>query len=296
MDRYVTEWVEIKPEAVYSLSEKNPLSSKGMNYDYQIIFQLEDDKVIRNGAKYSAAKHPDKTIIIQYDIKNKDHRIVYGDLEKMQGDNVRWQLSGHGGARIGVTNSRLASNTSNELIVGMLEIKERLKLINPKHIVLDSCNLANEDYVGYFALNFSRGIWKNGINASVKAFNQSIMSTLYGEKLGINIGVDLYDDYGIKDNSHRVTYSKDIEGNILFNDKMVLGVLIKNIAQEHISIPRAISDFPDLLEKEFSQQGKISPELIENATKDLDTSEKFGFFWIKNIKERSPRKSPFIIG
>ncbi|PHZ28621.1 C80 family cysteine peptidase [Yersinia bercovieri] len=293
MNKPIAEWGEVSSEYIHLLSEKNPLSSKGMNYDYQIIFQLEDDEGIRDAVKYSAAKHPDKTIIIQYDIKNKRHRIVYGDLEKMQGDNVRWQLSGHGGARIGITNSRLASNTSDELIIGMLEIKERLKSINPKHIVLYGCNLANENYVGYFALNFSRGIWKNGINASVKAFNQGIVANVLGEKLGINTGVDLYYDFGVKDNSHRVIYSKDIEGNIIFNDKMVLGVLIKNIAQEYISIPRAIRDFPDLLEKEFSQQGKISPELIENATKDLDASEKFGFFLDKKCKGEIPKEESF---
>ncbi|WP_261373116.1 C80 family cysteine peptidase [Yersinia bercovieri] len=241
-----------------------------------------------------ASKHPDNTIIIQYDIKGKEYRIVHGDLDKIQGDNVRWQLFGHGsGGRIGRTNNLLAMNTSNEVAMGMLEIKERLKLINPKHIVIASCNLANENYVGYFALDFSRRIWKSGINASVKAFNENIYISHHGQKEATSRVFELHNILGVKDNDHRVTYSKDIEGNILFNDKMVLGVLIKNIAQKYISIPRAISDFPDLLEKEFSQQGKISPELIENATKDLDTSEKFGFFLDKKYKGEIPKEESF---
>lgn len=293
MDRSVTEWVEIKPEAVYSLSKKNPFSSKGMSYDYQIIFQLQDDEVIRNGTEYLAAKHPDKTIIIQYDIKRKEHQIVYGDLKKMQGDNVRWQLSGHGDDWIGIANSSLAFNTSDELIMGMLEIKERLKLINPKHIVLAGCQLANENYVGSFALNFSRGIWKNGINASVKAFNERFYFHVLGQKIAETQDVDLQFNFGIKDNSQRIIYSKDMQGNTLVNNRPMVCNLIRTIAENYISITAAIRDFPDLLGKEFSQQGKISSELIENATKDLDTSKKFGFFLDKKYKGEIPKEESF---
>lgn len=294
MNKPIAEWGEVSSEYIHLLSKKNPLSSNGMNYDYQIIFQLEDYENINIFAQELASKHPDNTIIIQYDIKRKAHKIVYGDLGEIKGGNVRWQLFGHGsGGRFGRTNNLLAMNTSNEVVMGMLEIKERLNLINPKHIVLANCNLANENYVGYFALDFSRRIWKSGINASVKAFNEIIYITHYGQKAALSRAFEPHDVFGVKDNDHRVTYSKDIEGNILFNDKMVLGVLIKNIAQKYISIPRAISDFPDLLEKEFSQQGKISPELIENATRDLDASEKFGFFLDKKYKGEIPKEESF---
>ncbi|MCB5303949.1 C80 family cysteine peptidase [Yersinia bercovieri] len=294
MNKPIAEWGEVSSEYIHLLSKKNPLSSNGMNYDYQIIFQLEDYENINIFAQELASKHPDNTIIIQYDIKRKAHKIVYGDLGEIKGGNVRWQLFGHGsGGRFGRTNNLLAMNTSNEVVMGMLEIKERLNLINPKHIVLANCNLANENYVGYFALDFSRRIWKSGINASVKAFNEIIYITHYGQKAALSRAFEPHDVFGVKDNDHRVTYSKDIEGNILFNDKMVLGVLIKNIAQKYISIPRAISDFPDLLEKEFSQQGKISPELIENATRDLDASEKFGFFLDEKYKGEIPKEESF---
>lgn len=294
MNKPIAEWGKVSSEYIHLLSEKNPLSSNGMNYDYQIIFQLEDFENINILTQELASKHPDNTIIIQYDIKSKKYSVVHGDLDKIKGDNVRWQLFGHGsGGRFGRTNNLLAMNTSNEVVMGMLEIKERLNLINPKHIVLANCNLANENYVGYFALDFSRRIWKSGINASVKAFNEIIYITHYGQKAALSRAFEPHDVFGVKDNDHRVTYSKDIEGNILFNDKMVLGVLIKNIAQKYISIPRAISDFPDLLEKEFSQQGKISPELIENATKDLDASEKFGFFLDKKYKGEIPKEESF---
>ncbi|MBS0054812.1 C80 family cysteine peptidase [Yersinia sp. Marseille-Q3913] len=278
MNRYVTEWVEIKPEAVYSLSKKNPLSSKGMNYDYQIIFQLEDDKVIRDGTMYSAAKHPDRTIIIQYDIKNKEHRIVYGDLEKMQGDNIRWHLGGHGSFELAGTNSRLANYKVDNLVAGMQEIKERLNLINPKHIVLAGCNLANEENLSSFGFNFFSQIRGGGINASVKAFNVDFGVNLFGQKIAENQNVDMYFDFGIKDNSQRVIYSEDIQGNILINDVPAVILLINDIAAGRTSLTYAINHFPEILGKEFSYQGAISRLLISLVTENTENNFKFNYF------------------
>ncbi|OVZ74522.1 C80 family cysteine peptidase [Yersinia intermedia] len=274
--KQLADWNRVKPELIKSLDNDD---GAGTQYDYQIIFQLSGEREIIEGDERLASKHPDKTVIIQYDINAGEHKIVYGDLEKSQGDNVRWVLSSHGSDVVDGTNTTLAGYKPNEVISGLQRIQEKLNLTKPKHVVIAGCNLGNERSISHFGLDFSRGLWATGINASVKAYNQDLTVNIIGQKNTI----DSANQQHSKNKYHRIKYSKDEHGNIIVNDVIATSLLINDIINERVSVDDAINIYPDILQKDFSQDGVISREMILDVIDNDDSYLKFNEFLDKKL-------------
>lgn len=275
--KQLADWSRIRPEIIKSLDNND--EGSGTHYDYQIIFQLSGEREIVEGDERLASKHPDRTIIIQYDLETAEHKIVYGDLQKSQGDNIRWILSSHGSDNVDGTNTTLAGYKPNEVILGLQKIKEKLNLTKPKHVVIAGCNLGNERNINHFGLDFSRGLWATGINASVKAYNQDLTVNIIGQKNTID---SENQQYG-KNKYHRITYIKDEYGNIIVNDVMATSLLINDIVNERVSLDDAIKIYPDILGKDFYQNGAISRDLILDVINNDDSYLNFNLFLDEKI-------------
>ncbi|MDN0123630.1 C80 family cysteine peptidase [Yersinia aleksiciae] len=271
---YLTDFNGMSHEEIDSINNDN---GSGMKYDYQVVFQLSDDKIVREGSKKITRKHYDKTIFIQYNIKNKDFLVDYGFLNNPRSGNVRWILTGHGGSEVDGTNTTLAGYNPKEMVIVLQEIREKLNLTEPKHVVLAGCNLANDHRLRSFGFDFSKELWRKGINASVKAYNKSIAVDIMGRK-------DTVDSLGNKyrsEKSHRVNYRKDHHGTILVNDVAATFLLVTDIVIGSISVEDAIKQYPYLLVKDFSQQGQISHKLLLEVVYNYDVYLKFNDFFSK---------------
>ena len=65
-------------------------------YDYNVIIQMADDAAVVSAVANAFSKHPDKSMIIQYDIASQQYHILHGELERLNTGNIRWLTVGHG--------------------------------------------------------------------------------------------------------------------------------------------------------------------------------------------------------
>lgn len=215
-----------------------------MGYDYQIIIELSGESNIVRGDERLASKHPDKTVIMQYDVNSGELKTVYGDLDKMQGDNVRWILSSHGGNKINGNNTLFSKYTSEQLVVGLIKLKSKnKKLVNPNKIVLAGCNLGSEGNIDHYGLNAARMLWINDFTASVQAYTEIIEIDETGERYTDENG----NTHRRKYKSHRIDYKKEPNKPIMVNGVTVVKLIIDDIKNGRISIENAVYKYEDIL-------------------------------------------------
>ncbi|WP_145518754.1 C80 family cysteine peptidase [Yersinia mollaretii] len=217
----------------------------GMNYDYQIIIELSGESEIIRGDQHLASKHPDKTVIMQYDINRGELKTVYGDLEKMQGDHVRWILSSHGKNEVNGKNTLFSDYTPAQLAAGLATLRvKNPQLINPNRIVLAGCNLGSEGSVDHYGLNAARLLWDNGFTASVRAYTEDITISETGERHTYERGHIERRKY----KSHRVDYSKKNNQPIMVNGVAAVQLLINDISNDRISFDEATTKYADIID------------------------------------------------
>lgn len=227
------------------ITNANNTDLDGMNYDYQIIIELSGESEIVRGDERLASKHPDKTVIMQYDINSGELKTVYGDLDKMQGDNVRWILSSHGSKEVNGKNTLFAGYTPEQLAAGLAKLRiKNTQLINPNRIVLAGCSLGSDGSVDHYGLNAARLLWDNGFTASVRAYTEIIEIDETGERHTFERGNIQRRKY----KRHRVDYSKKDNQPIMVNEVAAVQLLVNDISNERISIDQALTTYADILD------------------------------------------------
>ncbi|CNK77746.1 putative RTX-family protein [Yersinia mollaretii] len=217
----------------------------GMNYDYQIIIELSGESEIIRGDQHLASKHPDKTVIMQYDINSGELKTVYGDLAKMQGDNVRWILSSHGRNEVNGKNTLFSDYTPAQLAAGLAKLRvKNTQLINPNRIVLAGCNLGSEGSADHYGLTAARLLWDKGFTASVRAYTEDITISETGERHTYERGHIERRKY----KSHRVDYSKKSNQPIMVNGVAAVQLLINDISNDRISFDEAATKYADIID------------------------------------------------
>ncbi|WP_145519259.1 C80 family cysteine peptidase [Yersinia mollaretii] len=217
---------------------KNVMTSH-FNYDYQVIIQLSDDARLRKNIEFLASKHPNKTLIIQYDIHSQESRIVHGSLDKLQGSRVRWILSGHGDGE----KQLLAKQSAEEIYTGIDLLKKNRNMVSPERIILLSCVLGINPYdrmKKHFALEYAEIMQKNKNKASLRAYNQLIGVVGTGSRITNISGTQ---EYFKKNTKHRVDYHIKDDGQLMINNTPIVAYILMNIAHKKISAIEAIDKY-----------------------------------------------------
>lgn len=247
-----------------------------LNYDYQVIFQLSDDDNLTHNAAMLASKHPEKTLIIYYDIDENKPRVVHGSPDKLQGDRVRWILNGHGDNETHTFDSFKA-----ESLYAIIDyLKQSRDMVSPERIILFSCNLGIDPYDGikdHFALEYAEIMQKNKDKASLRAYSE-IVGTIQKEYVRVkNFGrryteVDDQKEYFFKNLKHRVDYRIHSDGQLLINDTPMAAYILQDIAEGRISAVEAAKKYKKHLLYYITadSDGEIDPNRLSQWANNLD--------------------------
>jgi Ca2+-binding RTX toxin-like protein len=286
----VDSWRTVNPAAITNTSNAKPES---MAYDYQIIIQLSDEPEILQGDERLASKHPDKTVIIQYDIKSGEYATVYGDLTKMEGDNVRWILSSHGSKKVNGNNTRFADLSANQLATGLAELRAKNPIfVNPNRIILAGCNLGSEANADHYGLRAARMLWNNGFTASVRAYTEDLTVNVMGERHtidGIHLGTQRR-----KYRPHRIDYTKQPDKPVMVNNVSAMQLLINDISNEKISFDQATTQYADIINYYLPDDDRVvSLSLLKEIVNNDERYTQFNDYIDKTLDGELPTTVKF---
>lgn len=171
-------------DSIQNPIKKNKVADWGMVYvkpndnggdsrfDSQIIIQTEDDPIAAQAASALAAKHAQKSIVVQLDADGH-YRVAYGDPTQLSG-KIRWQLVGHGREATENNHLRLSNYSADELSNQLAKFntvfsKENNINATPEHISIVGCSLISDDKQTGFAHQFINALDQQGIRSSVSA-------------------------------------------------------------------------------------------------------------------------------
>ncbi|WP_261372336.1 C80 family cysteine peptidase [Yersinia mollaretii] len=255
----------------------NPMASfNHLNYDYQVIFQLSDNEIVTKNAARLASKHPDKTLIIYYDINEDKSRVVHGSPDKLQGSRVRWILAGHGDNK----KHTFDGLNAESLYAAVDSLKICRNMVSPERIILYSCNLGIDPYEGikdHFALEFAEIMQKNKDKASLRAYSKKV-GTAREEYVKVkNFGrrtteADDQKGYYFKNIKHRVDYRIDSDGQLFINNTPMATYILQDIAEGRISAVEAAKKYKKhfLYDINADSDGKIDPNRLSQWANNLD--------------------------
>ncbi|PHM55835.1 MARTX multifunctional-autoprocessing repeats-in-toxin holotoxin RtxA [Xenorhabdus sp. KK7.4] len=155
--------------------------SGSSRFDSQIIIQTENDPVVARAAANLAGKHPDSSIVVQFD-SNGQYRVVYGDPARLTG-KLRWQIIGHGREITELNHTRMGGYNAAELAINLKQFSRDFRYGGtPEHISLVGCSLISDDKRDGFARHFMTELKQQGIRASVSARSSNIAVDNTGRK------------------------------------------------------------------------------------------------------------------
>ncbi|UBX48088.1 RTX toxin [Providencia alcalifaciens] len=157
---------------------------KPTEYDYNVIIQLENDAVIKRVVANAFSKHPDDSMVIQYDIQTKQWKVLHGDLDRVKQGKVRYITAGHGDYKGHNQSTLYAGYTANQYADGINHLRK--KLLNnkaPDKLVLIGCNLGRGGASENFAFKATNALAEHGMHMPITAYNRPLMNMYLGNKL-----------------------------------------------------------------------------------------------------------------
>lgn len=267
----------------------NPMVSVNhLNYDYQVIFQLSDDAILTYSAAMLASKHPEKTLIIQYDIYEDKTRVVYGAPDKLQGNRVRWILNGHGSSK----NRKFDNFNASTLYTILNHLKTERNMVSPERIILFSCKLgidADDGVKEHFALDFAEIMQENNDKASLRAYNKEV-GTMgrdivrvkdYGRRL---TATGKPKEYFFGNLKHRVDYHINSDGQLLINNMPIAAYILQDIVKGRISAVEAAERYKKYLLYYITadSDGRIDPDRLSQLSKSIPEVLQFDHDFIRD--------------
>lgn len=267
----------------------NPMVSVNhLNYDYQVIFQLSDDAILTYSAAMLASKHPEKTLIIQYDIYEDKTRVVYGAPDKLQGNRVRWILNGHGSSK----NRKFDNFNASTLYTILNHLKTERNMVSPERIILFSCKLgidADDGVKEHFALDFAEIMQENNDKASLRAYNKEV-GTMgrdivrvkdYGRRL---TATGKPKEYFFGNLKHRVDYHINSDGQLLINNMPIAAYILQDIVKGRISAVEAAERYKKYLLYYITadSDGRIDPDRLSQLSKSIPEVLQFDHDFVRD--------------
>jgi hypothetical protein len=213
-------------------------------YDADIIFQLEDDKVVAESVLNLIRKNPQGKIWIQLE-KNNHYRILFGDLNDLaHAQNIRWSLVGHG------NRAEFGQDKNPRFMVRRLKnfYQNFLQPVGsaPPHLIrMVGCQLLAADGRGGFAYDFFAEV--------IRTWRRDIQLNAYAE--GLQVGK----------NGRKFTFVTDSQGHDLFYRQQHKWQLRYDAAHQSIvSQPSIHSEYSLPIGVQF----KDTDEIVDFITSD----------------------------
>lgn len=165
----------------------NHIMSKPINdstYDYHVLIQIGGDDAAAKSTGRLLAKFPNNSLVIQFDIKNEQWKVLHGDLQTKVNGKIRWVVVGHGQYTGRNQQSHFEGYQAYQLIAGLRYLKSYvLKAYPPNKIVLAGCQLGRGGLNENFVFRASVELAKQGIYLPVVGYNRPIGVTSDSKKI-----------------------------------------------------------------------------------------------------------------
>ncbi|HGJ5884936.1 C80 family cysteine peptidase [Arsenophonus nasoniae] len=263
----------VNPELIPQ-QNKTQLIAEANNL-YNVIIQLEGEDIINKAAANLIGKHPNNTILIQYDLENDQYRLVYGDIDKVITNNSRWLLIGHGHFDE-QKKQRLFANQSAYTIVDKLKKLKTSLLANnePDKIVLLGCKLGQGNLLDNFALNISQEFWQKEFKSTLVAYTKDLSIHHNGKK---EVYLDESNDSKQPAKYYKNQYQKDNNsGEITINGEALILYLLRQINSADITLSAAVTRYRDYLSQYFYYpNGELDLDLLKTIAYDGEAYKVF---------------------
>ncbi|WP_277850216.1 C80 family cysteine peptidase [Moellerella wisconsensis] len=210
-------------------------------YEHNIIVQIAGDLSSSRAALKTMSKHPDKSIIIQYDIDSQQWRVLYGELNTQITGKIRWVVIGHGNRFDNRKEIRFQGNTAVEFVKGMHDLRNNL-LINytPDKIVLMGCHLSRGGIIENFALKATKRFANYGMNMPIVAYNRTVGHRITGHRV---FWESDYEPEMTSSKEYKFTYQYDLATEqVYINNKLAILHFIDELRRGEIKIWQLIGD------------------------------------------------------
>ncbi|WP_265497473.1 anthrax toxin-like adenylyl cyclase domain-containing protein [Providencia rustigianii] len=156
---------------------------KPTEYSYNVIIQLEGDNASTNAVANAFSKHPDDSMVIQFNLKTKQYKILHGDISRLDSGKVRWITVGHG-SYLGSNQPTLYADVNARQFSDSIRYLQKKVLNNtqPSKLVLMGCNLGRGGINENFALRATAALSEHNLNMPITAYNRLLKNIYLGNK------------------------------------------------------------------------------------------------------------------
>ncbi|MTB67718.1 RTX toxin [Providencia sp. wls1943] len=196
-------WLD--PMLIYSTNKANDAETnrqvKPTEYTYNVIIQNGGDDRSAKATANAFSKHPEDSMVIQYDMGSKQYKILHGDLNRINVGKVRWITIGHGEYYGDHQPTLYMGKNAQQYVDALMYLRRKvLKNTTPDKLVMIGCNLGRGGVNENFALKATSLLAENNIQAPVIAYNRQVGNMYLGSKLiyPVDFEIDSVNTQGYK--------------------------------------------------------------------------------------------------
>ncbi|WP_272680739.1 anthrax toxin-like adenylyl cyclase domain-containing protein [Providencia sp. PROV129] len=163
---------------------KTNRQAKYTEYTYNVIIQNGSDQDSAKATAYAFSKHPEDSMIIQYDMGSKQYKILHGDLNRINVGKVRWITIGHGKYYGHHQPTLYMEKNAQQYVEALMYLRRKvLKNTTPDKLVMLGCDLGRGGINENFALKATSLLAENNVRAPIVAYNRQVGNMYLGSKV-----------------------------------------------------------------------------------------------------------------
>ncbi|WP_230083660.1 C80 family cysteine peptidase [Providencia alcalifaciens] len=179
-------WLD--PMLIYRQNKANDAEThrqvKPTEYTYNVIIQNGGDQDSAKATAYAFSKHPEDSMVIQYDMGSKQYKILHGDLNRINVGKVRWITIGHGKYYGQNQPTLYMEKNAQQYVEALMYLRKKiLKNTMPDKLVMLGCDLGRGGVNENFALKATSLLAENNVHAPVVAYNRQVGNMYLGSKV-----------------------------------------------------------------------------------------------------------------
>lgn len=179
-------WLD--PMLIYPQNKANDAETnrqaKPTEYTYNVIIQNGGDTESAEATAHAFSKHPEGSMIIQYDMGSKQYKILHGDLNKINVGKVRWITIGHGYYYSNNLPTLYMEKNAQQYVDALMYLRRKvLKNTTPDKLVMLGCNLGRGGVNENFALKATSLLAEYNVRAPIVAYNRQVGNMYLGSKV-----------------------------------------------------------------------------------------------------------------
>lgn len=158
--------------------------AKPTEYTYNIIIQNGGDKESAKATAHAFSKHPEDSMVIQYDMGSKQYKILHGDLNRIHVGKIRWVTIGHGRYYGNHQPTLYMEKNAQQYVEALMYLRRKvLKNTVPDKLVMLGCNLGRGGVNENFAIKATSILAENNVRVPVVAYNRQVGNGYLGFKV-----------------------------------------------------------------------------------------------------------------